>query len=69
MSYLVIIEKAGDNWSAYLPDVPGCVATGSTPEEVRQLISEALALHLEGLREDGLPIPEPTAKAEYVATP
>jgi predicted RNase H-like HicB family nuclease len=64
-----VIERAGDNWSAYLPDVPGCVATGGTPEEVRQRISEALAMHLEGLREDGLPIPEPTAKAEYVASP
>ena len=67
--FLAVIERAGDNWSAYLPDVPGCVATGGTPEEVRQRISEALAMHLEGLREDGLPIPEPTAKAEYVASP
>jgi len=67
MNYLVIIERAGNNYSAYLPDVPGCVATGRTPEEAREEIQKALAFHLQGLREDGLPIPEPTTRAEYVA--
>jgi predicted RNase H-like HicB family nuclease len=66
MNYLVIIERAGNNYSAYLPDVPGCVATGRTPEEAREEIQKALAFHLQGLREDGLPIPEPTTRAEYV---
>lgn len=67
MEYLVIIEKADENYSAYIPDVPGCVATGKTMEETRAAIAEALELHLKGLLEDGLPIPEATARAEYVA--
>ena len=66
MKYLVVIEKANDNFSAYLPDIPGCVATGKTKEEARQNILEALSLHLEGLREDGLPIPPPLSEADYV---
>jgi predicted RNase H-like HicB family nuclease len=67
--YLVVIEKAGRNWSAYSPDVPGCVATGRTSQEARRNWEEALKLHLEGLREDGLPWPEPIAHAEYVEAP
>lgn len=67
MKYLVIIEKANKNFSAYLPDVPGCVATGKTIEEVKKNIKEALAMHLEGLAEDGQPAPEPKAQADYVA--
>ncbi|MDO9536121.1 MAG: type II toxin-antitoxin system HicB family antitoxin [Bacillota bacterium] len=66
MKYLVVIEKAGENYSAYLPDIPGCVATGKTKEEARQNIVEALGLHLEGLMEDGLPVPEPSSEADYV---
>ncbi|MEW5919848.1 MAG: type II toxin-antitoxin system HicB family antitoxin [Bacillota bacterium] len=66
MKYLVVIEKAGGNYSAYLPDIPGCVATGKTKEEARQKIVEALVLHLEGLVEDGLPVPEPSSEADYV---
>jgi predicted RNase H-like HicB family nuclease len=66
MKYLVVIERANDNFSAYLPDIPGCVATGKTKEEARQNILEALALHLEGLKEDGLPIPVPVSEADYV---
>jgi len=69
VKYLIVIEKANGNYSAYLPDIPGCVATGKTKEEVRQSILEALFMHLEGLTEDGLPVPEPTAEANYVATP
>ena len=55
--YAVVIEKATDNYCAYVPDLPGCVATGKTREETFQQISEAIAFHLEGLKEDGLPIP------------
>ncbi|PIU29483.1 MAG: hypothetical protein COT09_00565 [Candidatus Hydromicrobium americanum] len=68
MKYLVIIEKANDNYSAYLPDVPGCIATGKTIEETKKNITEALFMHLRGLAEDGLPSPKPKAKADYVAT-
>ncbi len=64
--YLVVIENAGSNYSAYSPDLPGCVTTGATPEEVRRNMAEAIEFHLEGLTADGLPIPEPSALAEYV---
>ncbi len=66
MRYAVVIEKANDNYSAYVPDLPGCIATGDSVEEVETEIGEAIRLHVEGLREDGLPVPEPTAIAEYV---
>lgn len=69
MRYLVVLERAESNWAAYSPDVPGCVATGATPEETLAAFAEALRLHLEGLREDGLPIPEPRSRAEYVKVP
>lgn len=65
--YLVVIEKAQKNFSAYCPDLPGCAATGMTKREVERKIRSAIAFHLEGLREDGLPIPPHTATAEYVA--
>jgi len=61
-----VIEKAGSNFSAYSPDLPGCVSTGPTVEEVRKNMEEAIEFHLEGLREDGLPIPPPSSVAEYV---
>lgn len=66
MRYAVVIEKAEGNYSAYVPDLPGCVATGSTIAETEEQIREAIAFHLEGLREDGVPIPEPTSKVEYI---
>jgi len=66
MRYAMIIETGKRNYSAYLPDLPGCVATGDTIEEVRQRMREAIELHLAGMREDGLPIPEPTSLADYV---
>jgi predicted RNase H-like HicB family nuclease len=66
MKYAVIIEAGEQNYSAYVPDLPGCIATGQTLEEVKQVMREAIAFHLEGLREEGLPIPEPTTLAEYV---
>ena len=65
--YLVVVEKADSNYAAYSPDLPGCVATADTKEETLRLMHEAIALHLKGLREDGLPIPEPSTSAEYLA--
>jgi predicted RNase H-like HicB family nuclease len=64
--YAIVVEDAGENLAAYVPDLPGCVATADTPEELGRLIREAIALHLEGLAEDGLPIPEPSSQVEYV---
>ena len=64
--YAIVLEDAGTNLAAYVPDLPGCVATGQTQEEVEQLIREAIELHLAGMIEDGLPIPEPTSTVEYV---
>lgn len=64
--YLVIYEHSGDSWSAYVPDLPGCVAAGDSREEASKLIREAIEFHIEGLRENGLPVPEPTADAERV---
>ena len=66
MRYLMIIEPGERNYSAYLPDLPGCIATGKSIEEVRERMREAIELHLEGMREDGLPIPPPTSLVEYV---
>lgn len=65
--FLIIIEKANGNYSAYSPDLPGCVATGDTQEEVEKNMHEALEIHLQGLLEDGLPIPGSRAFAEYIA--
>ncbi len=64
--YLIVIENAGSNFTAYSPDLPGCVSTGKTVEETRKNMEEAIEFHLEGLREDGLPIPKPTSVADYV---
>ncbi len=66
MRYAIVIEKAGGNYSAYVPDLPGCVATGATAEEAEREMREAIEFHLEGLREDGLPIPEPSSVVQYV---
>ncbi len=66
MRYAVVIEKAGDNYSAYVPDLPGCIATGETLPEVEKEIREAIRFHIDGLREDGEPVPAPTTIAEYV---
>ena len=66
MRYAIVIEKAESNYSAYVPDLPGCVSTGNTVEEVEIQIREAIEFHLDGLREDGVPIPEPSSRVEYV---
>jgi predicted RNase H-like HicB family nuclease len=62
MKFLAILENEGDAWGAYVPDLPGCVSAGSSREEVGQLIREAIAFHIEGMREDGEPVPMPSAK-------
>lgn len=64
--FLIVIEAAGANFSAYSPDLPGCVATGATHEETERNMYEAIQMHIDGLREDGLPIPASTATAEYM---
>lgn len=66
MRYAIVIEKAGDNYSAYVPDLPGCVATGATIQEVGAEIREAIRFQLDGMRDDGIPVPQPTAVCEYV---
>jgi predicted RNase H-like HicB family nuclease len=66
MRYAIVIEQAGANFSAYAPDLPGCIATGATVEETEANIREAIAFHLEGLRGDGLPIPPARSHVEYV---
>jgi predicted RNase H-like HicB family nuclease len=66
MRYAVVVEKAENNYSAYVPDLPGCVAAAETKEEVLDLIREAIDFHLEGMREAGEEIPEPSAATEYV---
>ncbi len=66
MRYAVVIEKAEGNYSVYVPDLPGCVATGGTREEAEREIRDAIQFHLEGLREDGVEIPEPMTVCEYV---
>lgn len=65
--FLVVIEKVNKNYSAYSPDLPGCVATGETREEVERNIHEAIETHVQGLREDNLPIPKAESIAEYIA--
>ncbi|MGD9563684.1 MAG: type II toxin-antitoxin system HicB family antitoxin [Pyrinomonadaceae bacterium] len=66
MRYAIVIEKAKKNYAAYVPDLPGCVATGVTVEETEREIREAITLHIRGMREDGLPIPQPSTQIEYV---
>ncbi len=66
MRYAIVIEQAGANFSAYVPDLPGCVATGGSIEEVEAQIREAIAFHLDGLREDGALVPLPSSQVDYV---
>lgn len=66
MRYAIVIEKAETNYSAYVPDLPGCVATGSTVKEVEQEMREAIRFHIDGLKADGLQVPQPTSIADYV---
>jgi predicted RNase H-like HicB family nuclease len=66
MRYAIVIEKAKRNYSAFVPDLPGCVATGATVKETETNIRDAIRFHIEGLRQDGLPVPAPTSICEYV---
>jgi predicted RNase H-like HicB family nuclease len=66
MRYAVVIEKGESNYAAYVPDLPGCVATGATVEETERSIREAIGFHVEGLRADGLPVPEASSRVEYI---
>lgn len=66
MRYLIVIEKSDTGYSAYSPDLPGCVSTGATREEAESNMREAISFHVEGMREDGLEIPEPTSYSSYV---
>ncbi len=66
MRYAIVIETTESNYSAYVPDLPVCVATGATLDETEQAIREAIEFHLDGLKEDGLPIPAPSSRVEYV---
>lgn len=66
MKYGVVIEKADNNYSAYVPDLPGCIATGRTLEEVRELLKEAIELHIKGTQRDGESVPSPTTLCEYL---
>ena len=66
MRYMVVIERGDSSWGAHVPDLPGCVAVGETREEVVGLIREAVALHIDGLRREGLPIPKPSSEGEFV---
>jgi len=67
LNYVVIYEKSGTGWAAYVPNLPGVVTTVATKTEVRSLIQEAIEFHLEGLKEDRLPIPEPSSEAEVIS--
>ena len=69
MRYAIVIEKAPSNYAAYVPDLPGCIATSTTVAETESLIREAIEFHLEGLESDGLPIPLPSSQVEYVDVP
>ena len=66
MRYAIVIEKANGNYSAYVPDLPGCVATGDSVQDVEREIREAIRFHIDGLKEDGQPVPGPTSIADYV---
>jgi predicted RNase H-like HicB family nuclease len=66
MRYAIVIERAANNFSGYVPDLPGCVATGPTAAATEKLLQEAIALHIEGMKEDGVPVPAPASQVDYV---
>jgi predicted RNase H-like HicB family nuclease len=67
--YAIVVERAESNYAAYVPDLPGCVATGATVEETERRLAEAIEVHIQGLRDDGLDIPEPSSVVDYVEVP
>ncbi len=64
--YAIVVERAASNYAAYVPDLPGCVATGETVEATERLLRKAIELHVAGLREDGLPVPQPSSVVDYL---
>ena len=64
--YMVVIERGDSSWGAHVPDLPGCIAVGETRDEVIALIREAVALHIDGLKQEGLPVPRPTSEGEFI---
>ena len=66
MRYMVVVERGEKSWGAHVPDLPGCVAVGETKDEVLELVREAIDLHIELLRQDGLPVPPPSSESEFV---
>jgi predicted RNase H-like HicB family nuclease len=66
MRYMVVVERGETSWGAHVPDLPGCLSVGETREEVLQLIREAIEFHIDGLRQDGLPVPTPSSEGEFV---
>jgi len=66
MRYMVIIERGEKSWGAHVPDLPGCVAAGETRGEVLQLVREAIDFHIEGLKQEGLPVPQPSSESEFI---
>lgn len=66
MRYMVVIERGEKSWGAHVPDLPGCVAVGESKDEVLQLVREVIDFHVEGLRQDGLPVPPPSSESEFV---
>lgn len=69
MKYLIVIEKTSTGYSAYSPDLPGCIATATTWDEVQREMKDAIAFHLDGLRQEGMAIPEPQSTSSYVEVP
>ena len=69
MKYLIVIEKTTTGYSAYSPDLPGCIATADTEEEIQREMRQTIAFHLDGLRQEGMPIPEPQSSSSYVEIP
>ena len=67
--YAIVLEKAKSNYAAYVPDLPGCVATGATVKKTERRIRQAIEIHVAGLREDGLPVPRPSSRVDYVEVP
>jgi len=67
--YAIVVERAESNYAAYVPDLPGCVATGATVAETERRLRDAIEVHVQGLREDGLPVPEPSSVVDYVEVP
>ena len=67
--YAIVVEKSKSNYAAYVPDLPGCVATGATVEETEHRLRQAIEVHVHGLREDGLPVPEPSSVVDYLDVP